>query len=151
MAKMKAAASTATASNSGEKTSGYFRRLFKENPKLLFTKSNAELLGRWLTDHPGNSEVPQNIKNNLANLKSVLRKKSRKRGRPKKVAEAAPAEAVSVAVMKPARIALKSLEALEEQIDECLTLARGLDREGLMDVIRLLRKARNDVVWKLGQ
>jgi hypothetical protein len=45
----------------------------------------------------------------------------------------------------------KGLEALEEQIDECLTFAKRLDREGLQDVIVLLRRARNAVVWKAGQ
>jgi hypothetical protein len=40
---------------------------------------------------------------------------------------------------------------LEEQIDECLTLGKRLDREGLRGVLVLLRRARNEVVWKLGQ
>ena len=44
-----------------------------------------------------------------------------------------------------------TLENLEELIDECLVSAKGLDREGLDSVIRLLRHARNSVVWKLGQ
>jgi hypothetical protein len=43
------------------------------------------------------------------------------------------------------------LESLELVIDDCLTLARKMDREGLADVIGLLRQARNAVVWKLGQ
>jgi len=43
------------------------------------------------------------------------------------------------------------LDALEEQIDECLTLAKNLDREGLANVIGLLRRARNEVVWKMGE
>jgi hypothetical protein len=43
------------------------------------------------------------------------------------------------------------LELLEEQIDDCLSLAKSLDREGLGEIIRLLRGARNKVVWKMGQ
>jgi hypothetical protein len=43
------------------------------------------------------------------------------------------------------------LQPLEEQIDDCLSLAKHLDREGLAHVIQLLRRARNEVVWKLGQ
>jgi hypothetical protein len=35
-------------------------------------------------------------------------------------------------------------------LDNCLTDAKHLDREGLDDVIRMLRNARNAVVWKLG-
>jgi hypothetical protein len=40
---------------------------------------------------------------------------------------------------------------LEELIDECLAIPKGLDREGLDPVIGLLRYARNEVVWKLDQ
>ena len=49
------------------------------------------------------------------------------------------------------RKAARGLERLEEQIDECLTLARTLDREGLSGVIVMLRRARNEVVWKMGE
>jgi ABC-type phosphate transport system substrate-binding protein len=56
----------------------------------------------------------------------------------------------------PVAIAVKTpktsvLETPEERIDDCLTAARHLDKDGLEDVIRLLRKARNAVVWKIGQ
>src|SRR5438067_1431155 len=96
--KLTAGADMAAASGNGkpssagtETTSEYFRRIFKENPKWLGTKSNDEVLRRWLADHPGYGEMPQNVKNHLSNLKSVLRKKNRKKiGRPKKVVQAAP-------------------------------------------------------------
>jgi two-component sensor histidine kinase len=132
-----------------ETISGYFRRLFEENPQWLEERSNQALLDRWLKDHPGQTEVPENIKNNLSNVKSTLRKTLRKkRGRPKKtsqpvVATAAPAEAP--------RKSARRLEALEEQIDDCLALAKEVDRERLADVIVLLRRARNQVVWKMGE
>jgi hypothetical protein len=83
-------------------------------------------------------------------VKSLLRKKGRKKlGRPKKVERDGAVPAVSTPP-KPNRIAPKGLEALEEMIDDCLTVAKHMDREGLDDVIRLLRNARNAVVWKLG-
>jgi hypothetical protein len=130
-----------------ENVSGYFRKIFNENPKLLKGRSNEELLKRWLTDHPGHKEVPPKVKNNLANVKSILRKKMRKRGgRPK--AEQPVTAAGEVARPKAGT---KRLEALEEQIDECLDRAKRLDRAGLDDVIGLLRRARNQVVWKAGQ
>ena len=44
-----------------------------------------------------------------------------------------------------------ALERLEAAIDDCLTAARGLDREGLGAIITLLRRARNEVVWKSGE
>jgi hypothetical protein len=80
---------------------------------------------------------------------SVLRKKLRKKpGRPRKEDQAPEAAAVPAS---PARISNRSLEALEEQIDDCLSVAKHLDRDGLTNVIGLLRRARNEVVWKLGQ
>ena len=134
----------------GETTAGYFRRVFKENPRLLVTKSNDELLTRWLSDHPGEKDVPPNVKKHMGNVKSILRQKGRKKlAKPKTVEQDGAVPAVSTP-LKPMKIASKSLEALEEQIDDCLTVAKHMDREGLDDVIRLLRNARNAVVWKLG-
>jgi hypothetical protein len=134
-------------SSEGEETvSGYFRRIFAENPKLLKERSNEEILSRWLADHPGETEVPLKVKQGLMNVKSVLRKKGRRRGR-KPGVKTELADAVPVPVKRSG----SKLEHLEEQIDECLTAARSMDREGLDHVIRLLRQARNEVVWKLGQ
>jgi hypothetical protein len=135
---------------SGETSSGYFRRVFKENPKLLVTRSNEELMARWVADHPGHKAMPPKVQGHMSNVKSLLRKKGRKKlGRPKKVEQDGAVQAVSTQP-KPTRIAPKGLEALEERIDDCLTVAKHMDREGLDDVIRLLRNARNAVVWKLG-
>src|SRR6516164_9323434 len=38
------------ASSNGETTSGYFRRLFRADPKLLKKDTNAQLFERWLQD-----------------------------------------------------------------------------------------------------
>jgi hypothetical protein len=109
-----------------------------------------EILLRWLKDHPGEKTVPARIKGNLSNVKSVLRKKRRKKpGR--KPGVATPAGGVVAVAIEPARISIKGFEKLEEQIDDCLTAARGLQNEALAGVIGLLRRARNEVVWKLGQ
>jgi hypothetical protein len=54
-----------------ETTSGYFKRLFKENPKFLRGGSNENLLNQWLTDHPGNKEIPKNVRQILSNVKSA--------------------------------------------------------------------------------
>jgi hypothetical protein len=126
----------------GESISGYFRTVFRERPDWLHSKSNDALRARWLADHPGETEVPKRVLQNLANVKSLLRKKGRKR----KAAKAGLRRGEGLP-----RPVSRGLEGLEEYIDECLTMARNLDREGLDDVIRMLRRARNDVVWKMGQ
>jgi len=129
------------AAGDGQTVSGYFRKIFKARPSLLWGKSNAEVLERWQHDHPGEDGVPTRIKQSLSNIKSVLRHQGRKkRGR-------RPAGAPTATTATPGR----KLETLEEYIDECLTMAKNLGRDKLEDVIKLLRRARNEVVWKLGQ
>ena len=129
----------------GESVSGYFRAIFQRKPSLLNSGSNKELLDQWLRDHPGVEKVPTNVKQNLANLKSVLRKKARQ-GKFITSNGSAPVPAPARAATAPAKI----LESLEEHIDDCLTIARAQDREAFADVIKLLRHARNKVVWMMG-
>jgi hypothetical protein len=133
-----------------ESISGYFRPILKENPKLLKGKSNREIFERWLADHPKEKEVPGNVKGVLSNLKSVMRKQARKRGRKPGTRNGAPVEAANQ-LAEPENAAEMALEALEVQIDECIMAAKSLDREGLKSVINLLRRARNEIVWKIGQ
>lgn len=118
--------------------SGYFRQLFTDHPDLLSETTNTAILARYRADHgiAEDAPLPASVKNNLANMKSVMRKKLRKSTK---------------AAAKIPRGAASRYEQLEELIDDCLTLARTIDREGLDGVINLLRKARNEVVWKLGQ
>ncbi len=73
------------------------------------------------------ASVDKKIKANLANLKSTLRKESRD------VGEAAGGMAAA-SVRGGSR-----LDALEEAIDDCMTLAKNHDRAGLQQVIHLLR------------
>jgi hypothetical protein len=118
-------------------TSAFFRNIFEQRPDLLDSKSNEELRKLWLEAHPNQREVPKKVIQNLSNLKSVLRKKGRKKGRRAGATQVRPAP--------------RGLEALEVQIDECMTVARNLDREGLEEAIHHLRRARNQVVWKQGE
>jgi hypothetical protein len=136
---------------------GYFRGVFNDRPEWLWEKSNDAILARYREEHGmgPNATVEPKIKANLANLKSVLRKQARKkkRGRPPK---ARAVEVVAIAAAAPAtpaarRVVSGRLEALEEMIDDCLTVAKNQDRDGLRDVIQMLRRARNTVVWKLGE
>ena len=133
----------------GGSVSGYFKAIFKENPGLLKSTSNEDIFARWLKDHPGEKEVPDRVKGILFNVKSKLRKQGAKKGRPRK--EAQPTVDGQPAAAPVRRPAARGLDSLEERIDDCLTLARSLDREGLEAVIRLLRRARNGVVVQQGQ
>jgi hypothetical protein len=142
------AATPGQANGHGETVSGYFRKVFAEHPDWLDSRSNDQLFVRWLKDHPGETEVPEKVRQNLSNIKSVLRKQARKAGGPRR---GSPAARTNSATAAAPRKAVGGLDALEEQIDECLTLARNLDREGLAGVIGLLRRARNEVVWKMGE
>jgi hypothetical protein len=138
------------AKQAGESVSGYFRAVFRENPRLVKSTSNEEIFDRWLKDHPEEKEVPDRVKNILFNLKSKLRKKMKRGpGRPKKEEMARVSPPAEVAPVR--RPASEGLESLEEQIDDCLALAKNIDRGGLEGVIDLLRRARNQVVVKLGQ
>jgi hypothetical protein len=139
-------------SRDAESVMGYFRPILLENPKLLRTRSNAKLLQRWLDDHPGEKEVPGRVKQGLSNIKSLLRKKRRRRKRRDAGAEGAePAASANAAPWETSHPSANELEGLEIQIDECMTLAKNIDREELDGVITLLRRARNQVVWKSGQ
>src|SRR5262245_51142568 len=139
------------AQQAGGSVSGYFKAILKENPSLLKSTSNEDIFERWLKDHPGEKAVSDRVKAILFNVKSKLRKQlGAKRGRPRKEAkptvEGQPAEVAPVR-----RAATRGLDSLEERIDDCLTLARSLDRDGLEAVIDLLRRARNGVVVQQGR
>jgi hypothetical protein len=140
------AAGGSTTTRSGS-IQGYFRQLFRENPKLLKERSNEKIFQRWLEDHPGETEVPERVKSGLFNLKSLLRKKLKSRGR-RKAEQASEAETAPAEPVVPEE---NPLEVLELQIDEVLTLAKSMDREALHEVIGHLRAARNHVVRKIEQ
>jgi hypothetical protein len=127
----------------------YFRKVFEEHPEWLREKSNDQVLARYREDHGLGDDDPITfqIRSRLANLKSVLRKKY-KIGRKKK---RAPQPEVSEIVLSPAEIFQAEMERLEEQIDDCLTFAKNLDRKKLASVIHHLRRARNQVVWMGGE
>jgi hypothetical protein len=119
----------------------YFRDVFDAHPEWLQGKSNDPILAQYRQDHgmTMGASVDKKIKANLANLKSTLRKESRDVGKAARGGAAAAPRSGG------------RLDALEEAIDDCMTLAKNHDRVGLQQVIHLLRRARNLVVWKGGQ
>src|SRR5438067_156504 len=100
--------------------SGYFRKIFVERPDLLRKRSNDFLFQRWLEDHPGQKEIPLNVRQGLSNIKSSLRKKRKKGGKRGRLSRAASAAANGVAP-KTGRVPRTVLEKLEVQIDACLS------------------------------
>jgi hypothetical protein len=136
---------------SGGNVSAYFRTVFGDQPQWLDLKSNDDVIARFRTDHgmAADADVGQSVKQIMANMKSIMRKETR-RGSKVKARLGRPPKALAVAVMATAP-GKPRLDTLEELIDDCMVIAKGLDREGLDTVIRLLRHARNGVVWKMGQ
>jgi len=127
------------------KISSFFRPIFEAEPALLDLASNADLIKRWTDANPRHTERDlKRVKQNLANLKSQMRKKNQDKGGKGKKAAGAARATNAVHGGRP------TMGRLEEYIDECLTIAKTLDRTGLGDVIELLHEARNEVVWKMG-
>jgi hypothetical protein len=93
-------------------------------------------------------EVPKRLKIGLMNVKGVLGKLGRKASAARSAEE--PAVVTTLPSVAPITQSVE-LECLEEANDDCLTAVRALDREGLAEVIGLLRTARNRVVWKVGE
>lgn len=137
----------------GDSIMGYFRRIYNENPKLLKVRSNEEVYKLWLADHPDQTELPEKVKNGLSNLKSLLRNgkkgKGKAKGKGKGKTKAVEATAAPSNGTPALQIPAAKLEGLEQQIDDCIVLAKGLDREGLENVIRSLRRARNEIIHHL--
>lgn len=121
--------------------SSYWRKLFDQNPRLVRLRSNSALRDQWEKDHPG-QKFDQSWSQSLSNVKSMLRHKHKKGGRPK-----APANGQS-AGPTPADLRAAALERLEGAVDHCLWSARQLDAAGLDRAIKHLHAARNEIVWK---
>jgi hypothetical protein len=132
-----------------ESIQGYFRVVLQENPKLLKKRSNDQLYERWLQDHPGEKEVPVNVRQSLANLKSILRHRRKVRRRLKEAGPAGQANGAHQPTVS-FKVSDRGLLQLEGQIDEALAFARHLDAAGLREIIRLLRTARNKVIVRMG-
>jgi hypothetical protein len=81
----------------------------------------------------------------------ILRSKGRKKAARKVAADQRGTGEQAEVQPRPAHPPKRGMAALEETIDECLVMAKATDKEGLAGVIDLLRRTRNQVVWKMGQ
>lgn len=129
---------------------GYFRKLFEDNQDWLKEGTNADVIDRWKKDHPG-QDVTDSVRNGLANTKSLMRKKLGIGKRRRKRRKGAAAAAEQPAAVKRVRAPYALLERMEGLIDDCLTLARQQNSEGLENVIKHLRVARRQVAWEMGE
>lgn len=129
----------------------YWKKLLKRHPRLIKERKNEELYTIWKDEHPGYDEVPKNWQQGLSNVKTILRKNKKGKRRAAEGAEK-PASAIDNGSPRPARSGRPSsalLEALEQLIDDCLILANKVEADSLQEVVRHLRKARREVVWKM--
>jgi hypothetical protein len=133
--------------------SGYFREIFADNPQWLKEGSNEEVIARWERDHP-TQKMTDRDRQSMANIKSQLRKKAgmvrRRKRRKGKGAAAAPLEQPALAPRRT-RSSFTVLEKLEGLIDECLSLARQQESEGMQGIMKNLRVARRGVAWEMGE
>jgi hypothetical protein len=126
--------------------SGWFRKLYRDEPKWLSIRSNAEVIQRWEAEHPG-QKFGKKEQQGLANVKSAEKKRQGIRKRRGRKAAVAVGAAPQVTATKP-RTGVGDLEDLEVAIDRCLSRARHYEEreEGMHAVVRHLRAARNDLV-----
>src|SRR4051794_13603759 len=75
--KQKKTNATPQPASPSESVSGYFRRVFADNPQLLEGRSNDAILERWRSDHPG-EPLSDPVKNGLQNVKGILRSRGQK-------------------------------------------------------------------------
>ncbi len=125
----------------------YIKQLFIDHPELLKEKRNAAILARYRADHGLAEDAPieKTVMNNLANIKSNMRKAVR--------TETASKEASRPESERRGRPTKQSgaLEQLEVMIDDTLSFAKSQATESLIPAINLLRMARNKVVWLQGE
>lgn len=123
----------------------YWIALLTKHPSWLHERSNDRLFEEYLKDHPDVSAVPQNAKQGLSTVKSMMRKerKERKRGRR---AEGENGAAAPASPGRPRGRGVAALEHLEERIDDVLALARTTDGVEGTHVVQSLKAARNAVI-----
>src|SRR5207248_4768509 len=138
MAKAKAA--------TGESKSAVFRRLYQSNLNLLKVPGYDELF-RLYQGEDSSREIGTSERQVAANVKSRLRKEHKfRRRRGRRAGRARSANGAVAPVMTgPQRVGAAHL-ALEDAIDDCIFLARRMDATRFEDIVRLLKRARNQLI-----
>jgi hypothetical protein len=135
----------AKAKAAGESKSALFKRLFQSNKDLLKVPSIDDVI-KMFEAETGRSATDKD-RGVAANVKSKLRKQLGMRGRRGRRGRnpGRPAGAQGTPVMAAAR-KVKNTLALEDAIEDCIYLARRMESDRLVDVIRDLRRARNHLI-----
>jgi hypothetical protein len=108
-------------------TAAYWKRILHEHPEWVEEAgSNAKLAQLWLSDHPGHTEMPKKIRQNLANIKSMIRRERREEQQAKASARRKEQKAAAGAGQRPPNVS-QAYEALEIKIDKCMAQAWALD------------------------
>jgi|SRR4051812_26285959 hypothetical protein len=135
----------ARAKAGAESKSAVFKRLFESNKEWLKVPSIDEVLKKFEAE-TGRSATDKD-RGVAANVKSRLRKQLGMRGRRgrrgRRPGRPVGSGAMALAVAAPR---ISAALALEDAIEDCIYLARKMESERLADVIRLLRRARNQLV-----
>jgi hypothetical protein len=123
-----------------------FKRYFTEHPEWLQEEGgNAKAIELFEKENPGHVVGPQ-VRQAMYNVKSAMKKGPA--GAAKRNAKKRAARDMVVAARVNSR-PRAPLNALEEQIDDCMILAKQIDRERLGRVLDHLHRARNAVVVML--
>jgi hypothetical protein len=129
-----------------ESKSAVFRRIYESNLDLLRVPGYDELF-RMYQAEDGSRKVGVSERQVAANVKSTLRHKHKIRGRRRRGRGRRGRMtngALAPAALAPQRVAAHL--ALEDAIDDCVFLARKMDAVRFEDVVRLLKKARNQLI-----
>jgi hypothetical protein len=129
----------------GPSLSGIFTQYFVDHPDWLSSDKNEIVVGQFSRDHP-EIEVDKKVKQAMYNVKSRMNKGDVGRQR-RKMSKLAARQVVATAGKNAKPMA--PLNLLEEQIDDCMILAKQIGREQMHHVLNALRSARNAVVVML--
>ena len=129
----------------GPSLAGIIKQYFRDHPEWLAAVETSAVVAQFKKDHP-NKEVNKKVMQAIYNTKSTMKKGATGAAKRKQTKVAANQAVVAA---KKAGTLRAPLTMLEEQIDDCMILAKQIDRERLHNVLGHLRSARNTVVVML--
>jgi hypothetical protein len=121
-----------------------FKQYYAEHPEWLEGDGNAKAVAQFEQDHPGRKANSQ-VRQAMYNVKSALKKgETGASTMPQKKTASR-----DIAAVHRTTRANEPLSLLEEQIDDCMSLAKLIGKERMRNVLVSLHRARNEVVVML--